>query len=67
MTNTGTLNPVERACAELLRNGQAVTLTAVAAGIRHLVPTARVIIRARPPALGSGPDASRPFRAPICG
>ena len=31
MTNTSTLNSVERACAELLRNGQAVTFTAVAA------------------------------------
>ncbi|MEN8583027.1 DUF6262 family protein [Burkholderia sp. RS01] len=31
MTNTNTLNRVERACAELLRNGQAVTFTAVAA------------------------------------
>ncbi|HEY3573552.1 MAG TPA: DUF6262 family protein [Arthrobacter sp.] len=31
MTNTNTLNSVERACAELLRNGQAVTFTAVAA------------------------------------
>lgn len=30
MTNTSTLNRVERACAELLRNGQAVTFTAVA-------------------------------------
>jgi hypothetical protein len=28
MTNTSTLNSVERACAELLRNGQAVTFTA---------------------------------------
>lgn len=31
MTNTSTLNRVERACVELLRNGQAVTFTAVAA------------------------------------
>ena len=31
MTNTSTLNSVERACAELLRKGQAVTFTAVAA------------------------------------
>ncbi len=31
MTNTNTLNRVERACAELLRNGQTVTFTAVAA------------------------------------
>lgn len=31
MTNTSALNTVERACAELLRNGQAVTFTAVAA------------------------------------
>ena len=31
MTNTSTLNSVERACADLLRNGQAVTFTAVAA------------------------------------
>ncbi|MGO4590204.1 hypothetical protein [Paenarthrobacter aromaticivorans] len=31
MTNTSTLDSVERACAELLRNGQAVTFTAVAA------------------------------------
>ncbi len=31
MTNTNTLNSFERACAELLRNGQAVTFTAVAA------------------------------------
>ncbi len=31
MTNTSTLNNVERACADLLRNGQAVTFTAVAA------------------------------------
>lgn len=31
MTNTNTLNSVERACADLLRNGQAVTFTAVAA------------------------------------
>ncbi|MCX2746273.1 DUF6262 family protein [Arthrobacter sp. MI7-26] len=31
MTNTSTLNTVERACAKLLRNGQAVTFTAVAA------------------------------------
>ena len=30
MTNTNTLNSVERACADLLRNGQAVTFTAVA-------------------------------------
>ena len=31
MTNKSTLNRVERACADLLRNGQAVTFTAVAA------------------------------------
>lgn len=31
MMNTNTLNSVERACADLLRNGQAVTFTAVAA------------------------------------
>lgn len=31
MTNTSTLNSVERACADLLRNGQAVTFTGVAA------------------------------------
>lgn len=31
MTNTSTLNSVERACAGPLRNGQAVTFTAVAA------------------------------------
>jgi hypothetical protein len=31
MTNTATLNRVERACAELHRAGQAVTFTAVAA------------------------------------
>lgn len=31
MTNTSTLNSVERACAELLRKGQTVTFTAVAA------------------------------------
>jgi len=31
MTNTSTLNIVERACADLLRNGQAVTFSAVAA------------------------------------
>jgi hypothetical protein len=31
MTNTSTLNSVERACAELLRNGEAVTFTAVSA------------------------------------
>ncbi|RNL57253.1 DUF6262 family protein [Arthrobacter oryzae] len=31
MTNTSTLNGAERACADLLRNGQAVTFTAVAA------------------------------------
>lgn len=31
MTNKRTLNRVERACGDLLRNGQAVTFTAVAA------------------------------------
>ena len=31
MTNTSTLTSVERACAELLRNGQTVKFTAVAA------------------------------------
>jgi sugar (pentulose or hexulose) kinase len=31
MTNKNTLNRVERACADLHRNGQAVTFTAVAA------------------------------------
>jgi len=31
MTNTSTLNRVERACAELHHNGHAVTFTAVAA------------------------------------
>jgi hypothetical protein len=31
MTNTSALNSVERACAELLRNGEAVTFTAVSA------------------------------------
>ena len=31
MTNTSNLNIVERACADLLRNGQAVTFSAVAA------------------------------------
>jgi hypothetical protein len=31
MTNTSTLNRVERACAQLHRDGQAVTFTAVAA------------------------------------
>jgi uncharacterized protein involved in propanediol utilization len=34
MTNKSTLNRVERACADLLRNGQAVTFTAVAAQTR---------------------------------
>ncbi|MCA4132588.1 hypothetical protein [Arthrobacter sp. M4] len=34
MTNTSTLDTVERACAELLRNGQAVTFTAAAAAHR---------------------------------
>lgn len=41
MTNTSTLNGVERGLAELLRNGQAVTLTAVAAnppGPYHSLP-----------------------------
>lgn len=31
MTNTSTLTSVERGCAELLRNGQTVKFTAVAA------------------------------------
>jgi hypothetical protein len=31
MTNAGTLNRVERACAQLHHDGQAVTFTAVAA------------------------------------
>ena len=50
MTNTSTLNRVERACAELRRDGQAITFTAVAARTRlgrttlYRDPTLRAII-----------------------
>ena len=71
MTNTSTLNSVERACADLRRNGQAVTLTAVTAhtGLGRTVlyrdpiigPQSRTTDTAQRP---TAPSPASPTRSP---